>query len=186
MGDFDISEEWLRILETKERVLNSRSDDVPASLQNPYILDDFQEKFNLCQLANVYPRTLKNHRDIRLNQNNVFAKEMLEKGLREALLGLYPDSIDTYTLALEVNPNDINLLLLRGAVLANTGDFGSASKDFSKILFLDPSHPQAAAYLSISMLEQEGSHLNISSSVSSMRLNWTLFEIAACVSFIFG
>ncbi|VDP12028.1 unnamed protein product [Soboliphyme baturini] len=76
------------------------------------------------------------------------------KGIERLRQGLSTEALQLFNKALEVDPTNIDALVARGALYANTDCFALAVKDFEEALKLDSSHSNARKYLLETLMTQ--------------------------------
>jgi Flp pilus assembly protein TadD len=66
----------------------------------------------------------------------------------------------SYSKALELNKDNTDALVARGAAHANQGEYAQAVKDFRAALTLDPANANASRYLSVTLehMQQQEEH----------------------------
>lgn len=86
--------------------------------------------------------------------NNTNSMLLSNLGTLQRFQGKLEDAIKNYTLALDMTPNAVTLLLNRAAVLMQTGNMDAAKADFEKVRSLDENEEESRYTLGMLAMDQ--------------------------------
>ncbi|XP_053719094.1 tetratricopeptide repeat protein 14 isoform X3 [Synchiropus splendidus] len=91
---------------------------------------------------------------IRKKQSTSWALKCVRSGVEHFKHGRHVDAMNEYNKALEIDDNNIEALVARGALYANKGSLLKSISDFELALKLCPEHRNAGKYLSQTLVER--------------------------------
>lgn len=98
-------------------------------------------------MANVKSGYQDSEYDLRQVQASKRAIRLVAEGIEHFKAGRHTDAFNCLTSALQIDPNNVEGLVARGALYANSGNFEKAISDFETALKLNQNHGNARKYL---------------------------------------
>lgn len=81
--------------------------------------------------------------------------EVASKGAQYLEQGFYPDAVEAFSKAVDLDPQNENNYFNRGLALSSMADYDQAIKDFSKVIELNPSNGLANMYRGLQYFQNE-------------------------------
>uniref|UniRef100_A0A8C4QZC6 S1 motif domain-containing protein n=1 Tax=Eptatretus burgeri TaxID=7764 RepID=A0A8C4QZC6_EPTBU len=103
--------------------------------------DAFPHRHRDCFMPNDFAESLRSH------QSERYAQKCVQTGVAHFRAGRLPEAMTAYTEALEIDRDNVDALVARGALYANKGALARAIKDFEEAVKAGPSHRNARRYL---------------------------------------
>uniref|UniRef100_UPI00358EAD5B tetratricopeptide repeat protein 14-like isoform X2 n=1 Tax=Myxine glutinosa TaxID=7769 RepID=UPI00358EAD5B len=94
-----------------------------------------------CFMPNDFAESLRSH------QSERYAQKCVQTGVAHFRAGRLPEAMTAYTEALEIDRDNVDALVARGALYANKGALARAIKDFEEAVKAGPAHRNARRYL---------------------------------------
>uniref|UniRef100_A0A1A8CQG0 Tetratricopeptide repeat domain 14 n=1 Tax=Nothobranchius kadleci TaxID=1051664 RepID=A0A1A8CQG0_NOTKA len=144
--------------ETYERILSRCH-----GYQNPSVVEYLLEKVGI---SDTRPPSMMRGLQCKLFQEDDFASEIRKKqsaswalkcvraGVDHFKHGRHVDAMNEYNKALDIDPNNVEALVARGALYANKGSIMKAISDFELALKTCPDHRNAKKYLCQTLVER--------------------------------
>uniref|UniRef100_A0A182VKH5 TPR_REGION domain-containing protein n=1 Tax=Anopheles merus TaxID=30066 RepID=A0A182VKH5_ANOME len=108
---------------------------------------DFNEVYtNMSSLKGRYP-SQEYAAELRNSQNSKWAFRSVAQGIEHFKEGRHSEAFQCLNKALSMDPRNVEGLVARGALYANSGSFKKAVEDFETALKLNPSHANARKYM---------------------------------------
>jgi tetratricopeptide (TPR) repeat protein len=92
---------------------------------------------------------------IKDEQNRNWAIQMIREGITLSKQGKDSKALDCYNQAIDVDPNNVDAFVAKGALQCKLENFNDSIKQFNIALGLDPDHPNAKKYLQIAKVKME-------------------------------
>uniref|UniRef100_A0A182QV35 Uncharacterized protein n=1 Tax=Anopheles farauti TaxID=69004 RepID=A0A182QV35_9DIPT len=109
-------------------------------------LDSGEYYTNMSSLKGRYP-SQEYAAELRNSQNSKWAFRSVAEGIEHFKVGRHAEAFQCLNKALSMDPRNVEGLVARGALYANSGSFKKAVEDFETALKLNPAHANARKYM---------------------------------------
>uniref|UniRef100_A0A182NBJ4 TPR_REGION domain-containing protein n=1 Tax=Anopheles dirus TaxID=7168 RepID=A0A182NBJ4_9DIPT len=109
-------------------------------------LDGGEYYTNMSSLKGRYP-SQEYAAELRNSQNSKWAFRSVAEGIEHFKVGRHAEAFQCLNKALSMDPRNVEGLVARGALYANSGSFKKAVEDFETALKLNPAHANARKYM---------------------------------------
>ncbi|XP_050078952.1 tetratricopeptide repeat protein 14 homolog [Anopheles maculipalpis] len=133
----------------EDYVESSPSFNDPAYIEQLYQsvgLNSSEYCTNMSSLKGRYP-SQEYAAELRNSQNSKWAFRSVAQGIEHFKEGRHAEAFQCLNKALSMDPRNVEGLVARGALYANSGSFKKAVEDFEAALKLNPSHANARKYM---------------------------------------